>query len=557
MMSNLVNALLPMAMWVISRKNRRVLLRATEKPEETQRQLLHSILANNAETDFGRDHSFENISEWKSFRENVPIQTYETLENYIKKQIENDDNSIVASKIVTLARTSGTSGAAKDIPTTFDSLEAIKDAQRQTALTLYQKTNFFDGKILAMFSSHVEGRQENGMAYGSSSGQANRNTSSLMKSKFAFPYELSAVTDYDLKYYLYALFGILQPSVTGIAAANPSSVCRIAEIIHERRSELGQDLSEGSIERFDQKVESSIITAFKNLCLANKIRAGEISKSLKSGNEINLSNYWPSLDAIVVWTGGSCSVALERLRKLVSEDVKFVELGYRASEFIGSVNLDAQQNTCVPTLHNTLFEFVEQSKWEAEQLEFTPISQLKVGENYYVIVTTLSGLYRYDINDVVQVTGYHNRCPTIQFLQKGKGVTSITGEKLYLHQVVDAIAQAQNFIGISLDSFLVLADEKVATYRIFLESSDANQEINTRFSQRFDECLQQKNIEYSDKRKSGRLKPPETHYLKTGAGEAIKRHAIKNGQRESQYKPPCLEYSSKFNFNLESWMDSR
>ena len=59
------------------------------------------------------------------------------------------------------------------------------------------------------------------------------------------------------------------------------------------------------------------------------------------------------------------------------------------------------------------------------------MAELRKGVDYYVIVTTAAGLYRYFINDLVQVTGFLHATPLFRFMQKGKGVTNITGEKLY------------------------------------------------------------------------------------------------------------------------------
>ena len=58
---------------------------------------------------------------------------------------------------------------------------------------------------------------------------------------------------------------------------------------------------------------------------------------------------------------------------------------------------------------------------------------------YYIFFTTTSGLYRYDINDVIKVTGRYNQTPQIIFLRKGRGMTNITGEKLSVNQVIEAV----------------------------------------------------------------------------------------------------------------------
>ena len=63
----------------------------------------------------------------------------------------------------------------------------------------------------------------------------------------------------------------------------------------------------------------------------------------------------------------------------------------------------------------------------------------KPGRRYYVLFTTAAGLYRYFMNDLVEVTGFFHRTPLLRFVQKGKGVTSLTGEKLYEAQAIEAV----------------------------------------------------------------------------------------------------------------------
>jgi hypothetical protein len=68
--------------------------------------------------------------------------------------------------------------------------------------------------------------------------------------------------------------------------------------------------------------------------------------------------------------------------------------------------------------------------------------QLAVGRRYFVYVTNASGLYRYEMNDIVEVAGHYGNTPLIRFVQKGKGVVSFTGEKLYEVQVIAAVDKA-------------------------------------------------------------------------------------------------------------------
>ena len=77
-----------------------------------------------------------------------------------------------------------------------------------------------------------------------------------------------------------------------------------------------------------------------------------------------------------------------------------------------------------------------------EGRELLRLQQLEVGQRYFVYVTNASGLYRYEMNDIVEVAGHDHRTPRIRFIQKGKGVVSFTGEKLYEVQVLAAVDKA-------------------------------------------------------------------------------------------------------------------
>ena len=154
------------------------------------------------------------------------------------------------------------------------------------------------------------------------------------------------------------------------------------------------------------------------------------------------------------------------------------------------------------------------------------------------------------MDDIVRVAGFCKKTPLLQFIQKGKGVTSITGEKLYESQVLQAIGASCNEQGIELPFFIMLADREKAGYEVYLESD----QVNEKFAGTLDRELAGINLEYDAKRKSGRLAPIALFVLKTGTGEAYKHHMIQCGQREGQYKPVLLQYKDTFGFALEDYV---
>ena len=70
-------------------------------------------------------------------------------------------------------------------------------------------------------------------------------------------------------------------------------------------------------------------------------------------------------------------------------------------------------------------------------------TELIEGKNYFIILTTAGGLYRYNISDLVRCVGYHGQAPMLEFLNKGAHYSSMTGEKISEHQVITAVEAAQ------------------------------------------------------------------------------------------------------------------
>ena len=258
---------------------------------------------------------------------------------------------------------------------------------------------------------------------------------------------------------------------------------------------------------------------------------------------------------MVTWTGGSCGTALHGLSGLLPPETAVIELGYLASEFRGTLNIDARNNVCLPNLFQTYFEFVERGAWEAGDAgdaAFAGLHELEHGGEYYVFVTTLDGLYRYDMNDIVRVNGRVHETPTLEFVQKGKGTTSITGEKLTESQVLSAAPAVLSQRGVGQRFFIVIADEEAAAYTMYVEAD--RHEDGEGIAQEVDARLSKLNVEYEAKRKSGRLAPLRLRWLRRGAGDEYRATCVATGQRDAQFKYLHLQYARecKLDFTLSA-----
>lgn len=290
----------------------------------------------------------------------------------------------------------------------------------------------------------------------------------LLRRKYVVPAAVFEITDYELKYFIIAAFGLAEPNITYVGAANPSTFLKIADVIRTRASNLITALETGEIPGLE-RVPPSLAGEIKPRFKVNVVRAQAVRKLLASAPAALFSGLWPQLKAVSCWREGSCRVVLPAVRKLLNPDVPLLELGYLSSEARGSLPVAPLQHREVPTLHQNYFEFIERADWEEGRSTIKTLGELEIGHAYYVIMTTSAGLYGYFMNDVITVDGRYQQTPTIKFVEKGAGVTNITGEKLYESQVTTAVAAALPHAESAAAFFVMVADEEKQRYHFYLE----------------------------------------------------------------------------------------
>lgn len=522
--------------------------RATRRPEDSQMGLLKTILRENATTSFGREHGFSSIQSYEEYRHRVPVQTYETLRSLVDRQARSGEPCLTRARPVLYARTSGTAGKPKDIPMTADGIKRFADIQKIFAYGLYTNSGLFDGKIFAVGSPAIEGYLECGVPYGSTTGMIYKRMPRIVQAKYVLPAEVFEIEDFDVRYYVLAALGLRECDVSGLVTANPSTFLKILTIVRDQWQPLIEDIERGNL-RVSDRLPRDQAAAIGRRFRKDPKRARELRQLGSSGRAISFADIWPGLKAVVTWTGGSCGFALSELRPLLPTTAKVIEVGYVASEFRGTVTVDFERGHCVPTLNANFFEFVERNDWENDRPNFLTLTQLRQGRQYYVFVTTRDGLYRYDINDIVEVTGFFHATPTFAFIQKGKGVTNITGEKLSEEQILKAMSFAQDRIGVSVGFFLAMADEARPGYDIFVEptSGEMNPEA---LADEIDRQLKSLNVEYEAKRASARLGPVRCCSVRPGTGEDYRRYCVRRGQREAQFKTLLIQYKSACHYDF-------
>ena len=511
---------------------------------------MRRILRENADTTFGQRYRFDKIADVATYREAVPVHTYEDLRPLVEEQAQTGMPALTTEPPVFYNRTSGTLGAPKDIPLTRSGIKRIRQSQLLSAFSHAAQSKIFSGKVFGVTGQAVEGRMTSGAPFGSASGLIYKNQSRFVRARYVLPAELADLSDCDVRYLSYAIFAASEPHVSCMATANPSTLVRIMDVVNRQADTVLGALADG---RLPPAVRAC--AAEPRLPQADRIRARALERLLGSKGKLDVYDLWPGLKGFVTWTGGSCGFPLRSLAPSLPKDCQIVELGYIASEVYGAVNIDLRRNVCLPTFTNNFFEFVERDAWEKGRPTFLGLHELSAPAEYYLFMTTPDGLYRYDMNDIVRITGHIGETPTIEFVQKGKGVTNITGEKLYEAQVLSAVSESCSALGLDIPFFVVIADEEESRYRLYCELNPPGSSQPGELPRCLDDQLQRNNLEYQAKRGSGRLKPLSVRRLKPGTGESFRRERVAKGQRDAQFKHLHLQYARdcEFDFNAHAW----
>jgi len=519
----------------------------TRQPREQQLHLLSSILLRNQGTTFAQKHNFSEISDHRSFVENVPSQDYESLRPYIEKQERDRTPELNSENPILYAQTSGTTGKPKLLPVLKHTVENYKESQSIVSYANYHACpGVFQGTILAITSSAVEGYLDTGTPYGSMSGLVYQSMPKLVHRKYVLPVDVFEVEDYRAKYYLVSAFAMRSHDVSIIATANPSTVMKILQTINTCKEQLVEDIRSGNLSN-PYNIDTALLQRINSNFRRDENRASKLQALININETLSFAQLWPNLKALTVWSGGSVGALLPEIRRQLPKGTSIIELGYLSSELRGSINVSPNKDYCIPTIHENFFEFVAVEKMDNSPRHFLLVDELELGEQYFVWVTTQEGLYRYFMNDIIEVNGFVNNTPSIKFIQKGKGVVNLTGEKLYEGQVIEAIDSLKNDLALAFDFFVLLGDEETQGYTLYLDADylDAQQ-----VSASLERVLCELNVEFKNKRDSERLRRTQVIFVNKNTYEAFKAFCVNNGQREGQFKYLVLQNQKEWNFDF-------
>lgn len=532
-------------------KHVRPFVAGAEHPRRTQEAKLLKIIRQNQESIYGRKHQFDKINSIEDFQRLVPPNEYEDLAPYIEASMNGHKRQLTVEDPFMFATTSGTTSKPKFIP--------ITETHMQDYIHAFQLHNYHvardyprvaTGSYLILTSNDEEGRVASGVPYGAVSGVLNRRQPPMIRQFFTLPYEMCKIKDIDIKYYLMLRIALIK-DVTAMFACNPSSMILLADQLQEHASDLIADIYNGTI-RESYRPPAHLADAIAPHVPGNKEIARKLSALLDKNGTLLPSTVWPNLEMLCCWKGGPMSFYLNQLPEYYG-NVSIRDFGYMASEGRGSIPLQDEGAGGVLAITSHFFEFVPELSMEAGQPKFLTVDQLELHGRYYIYFTTSSGIYRYNINDVIEVVGFYNRTPVIQFVRKGMGVSSITGEKLTEEQVKIALSYAVNQLQLKQIQHFTAAVEldHPPYYTLFAElKSELPEPVRNEFVRVFDHSLQAQNLEYQDKRQSKRLGTPVLNVVPPGTYLKWRQQRVAEGAPEAQVKIPLLSCRTDFSKSL-------
>jgi hypothetical protein len=487
---------------------------ALTSPQDTQKKRLVHILRNLKGTSVARDHHLHPSMSFEEFRQNVPISTYESYQSkYLASVHQGNKKIISASPITACMESSGTTGQPKWIPINALWEQSVLQAQKLWITSMIKDfPHAARGRSFSIVSKAFHSMTSGGLPIGSNTGRMLHRQPWYIKKNPIFPLEVQNIVGQDVLQYTMLRFA-LQNSISVWTTANPSTILLYCRRLEEWKEELSRDLWEGTL-RYGPASELS------------SVQRGILEQEtfcVPPPQKWKPAYIWP-LAVVNCWKGGPAQYFASQLHRALGAEIPIREVGVSASEghFSVPMSQDDQGGTLWTMGH--VLEFIDEHDrphwaWEVE-----------TGKKYRLVITTESGLIRYDLRDIVEITGFTDATPQIRFVGKSGNFLNAVGEKVseeQISQVLKKIAEP-NVVGCTVRIYW----SEVPHYILAVEG-DVNETI---FSQKFDHLLQEFNLEYESKRKSDRLGFPTFQKLSDGFYSQYRQQCVERGASDAQVK---------------------
>lgn len=464
--------------------------------------ILDVLLKTGSKTTFGADHHLPDVKDYEGFKQAVPIRDYEAFRPYIDKIKEGGHNVLWKGRPIYFAKTSGTTSGVKYIPISKDSISNHIDTARNALLCYMAEsgnTAFADGRMIFL-SGSPELERVGGVPTGRLSGIVNHYIPSYLRKNQLPSYETNCIEDWETK---------------------------LGKIVDET---VGQDM------RLISGIPPWMQMYFDWL----------IERSGKKIKEL-----FPNLQ-VLVHGGVNFEPYKSKLFESIGTTIDTVETFPASEGFFAFQDTLDKEGLLLNTNSGIFFEFIPAGEIFNEHPTRLSLADVKVGENYALIINNNAGLWGYNIGDTVRFVslGPYRLVVT----GRTKHFISAFGEHVIGEEVEYALMTAAKEEGVHIIEFSVAprikVDEGLPYHEWFVSFEKSPADLSA-FSLRVDNLLRSKNIYYDDLLRGGILQPLKLRPLLPNAFIEYMKSVGKLG---GQNKVPRLSNDRKIVDALEQWM---
>jgi len=442
-------------------------------PSDVQRDSLMRLLDEAKDTEFGKKYGFSGIESISSFRDKVPVHTYDDLKPYIQSLMEGKEDILWPGEVKWFAKSSGTtSDKSKFIPVSMESLEDCHFRGGKDIIALYTQNypnnKILKGKGLTLGGSHRISSYTNQSFYG----------------------DLSAILIENLPFWAHFI-------------RTPSQEVALMD-------EWEQKLDMITQETIKENVTNFAGVPSWNLVLINHI--------LEFTKKKHLLEVWPNLE-LFTHGGVSFTPYREQYQKVIpSDSMNYMEV-YNASEgFFALQNEPDKDDMLLMLDYGVFYEFIPMSEWDEVKPKALDIGEVETEVNYAMLITTNSGLWRYLIGDTVVFTSTYPH--KIKISGRTKHFINAFGEEIIIDNAEQALkiacSKTQSNINDYTAAPIYMTDTSKGSHEWLIEFDQEPDDMEY-FTKVLDNALCSINSDYEAKRyKSITLIMPTVHKLEKG-----------------------------------------
>jgi len=469
-------------------------------PEETQDRIFHSLIREAQDTKWGIRYNYPEIRTPKEFKERVPIQDYESLKPYIARMLDGEENVLWPGEIKWFAKSSGTTNdKSKLIPLSEETLNQCHFKAGRDMLSLYLKnrpeSQIFTGKALVLGGSHQRNQSHFSAQFGDLSALLIENLP-LWADLYRVPDKsIALMSDWEIKLEKMAR-STLNLNITNISGVPTWTLLLMRKVL-------------------------------------------EIT-----GKE-NILEVWPNLE---VYFHGAVNFSpyRDQFKALIPSSTMHYMETYNASEGFFAIQDQMDSEELLLLLdYGIYYEFLPLDQLEKENPKTLSLAEVELGKTYSLLISTNSGLWRYQLGDTIRFTSLKPH--RIQIAGRTKQFINAFGEELMVDNAEKAMAYACKESNCSVREYTVAPrfyPEKNNGVHEWLIEFEIEPESLESFIHILDGRLKTLNSDYEAKRqKDLALEPPIIYKAESGTFY----HWLKiRGKLGGQHKIPRLCNSRKY-----------